>query len=122
MLIGKKLCHFRVESRLLKLQARTVILIGLLVVVPLTAMLTAVPAHAGGPTLVCPPGTPPYVGICTVIGQPDFTTLTAGQPSSPTAIGNPTAVAFDSKGDFWVVDNSNNRVLEYMPPFSTGEA
>jgi len=87
----------------------------------LTAILTAVPAHAGGPTLVCPPG-PPYLGICIVIGQPDFTTLTAGQPSSPTAIGNPTAVAFDSKGDLWAVDTSNNRVLEYKPPFLTGEA
>ena len=90
--------------------------------VPLAAILTAVPAHAGGPTLVCPPGTPPYVGICIVIGQPDFTTLTAGQPSSPTTIGNPTSVAFDSKGDLWVSDNSNNRVLEFEPPFSTGEA
>jgi sugar lactone lactonase YvrE len=105
-----------------KHQGRTVILIGLLAVVPLAAMLTAVPAHAGGSTLVCPPGTPPYVGICMVIGQPDFTTLTAGQSPSPTTIGNPTAVAFDSKGDLWVVDTSNNRVLEYEPPFLGGEA
>jgi sugar lactone lactonase YvrE len=100
----------------LKLQGRTVILIALLVVVPLTAIFTAVPAHAGGPTLAYP------ASISIVIGQPDLTTLTAGQPASPTAIGNPTAVAFDSKGDLWVVDNSNNRVLEYKPPFSTGEA
>ena len=114
--------HSRPESKLLRLRGRTVTLIALLIVVPLSAILAAVPAHAGGPTLVCPPGTPPYVGICLVIGQPDFSTLTAGQPSSPTTIGNPTAVAFDSKGDLWVVDNSNNRVLEYKPPFSTGEA
>ncbi len=87
----------------------------------MTAILTAPPAHASG-ALVCPPGLPPYGGICIVIGQPDFTTLTAGQPSSPTTIGNPTAVAFDSKGNLWVVDTSNNRVLEYAPPFSTGEA
>jgi sugar lactone lactonase YvrE len=100
----------------LKLQGRTVILIALLVVVPLTAIFAAVPAHAGGPTLAYP------ASISIVIGQPDLTTLTAGQPASPTAIGNPTAVAFDSKGDLWVVDNSNNRVLEYKPPFSTGEA
>ncbi len=60
--------------------------------------------------------------MCIVLGQPDFTTVTAGQPSSPTTIGNPTAVAFDSKGDLWVVDSSNNRVLEYEPPFTTGEA
>ncbi len=31
-------------------------------------------------------------------------------------------MAFDSKGDLWIVDSSNNRVLEYAPPFSTGEA
>ncbi len=60
--------------------------------------------------------------MCVEIGQPDFNTMTAGQPPSPTAIGNPTAVAFDSKGDLWAVDASNNRVLEYEPPFSIGEA
>jgi sugar lactone lactonase YvrE len=106
----------------MKLQGRTVVLIGLLVFVPLTAILTASPAHAGGPAPVCYTGLPPYKGICIVIGQPDLTTVTAGQPSSPTSIGNPTAVAFDSKGDLWVVDSSNNRVLEYEPPFTTGEA
>jgi len=31
-------------------------------------------------------------------------------------------VAFDSKGDLWVVDTSNNRVLEYTPPFSVGQS
>ena len=97
----------------MKLPGRTVILIELLVVVPLAAIFAAVPAHAGGsyPS-----------GISIAIGQPDLTTLTAGQPASPTTIGNPTAVVFDSKGDLWVVDNSNNRVLEYTPPFSTGES
>ena len=104
-------------------QSLTVILIGLLVIVPLTVILSASPAHAGGPTALCSPGTlPDYVDICTVIGQPDFNTLTAGQPPSSTTIGNPTALAFDSKGDLWVVDNSNNRVLEYTPPFSLGQS
>lgn len=102
-------------------RVRAVILVGLLVLVPLTVILAAPPAHASG-ALVCPPGLPPYGGICIVIGQPDLTTLKAGQSSSPTTIGNPTTVAFDPKGNFWVVDTSNNRVLEYVPPFSTGEA
>jgi len=62
------------------------------------------------------------LSICTVIGQPDLTALAAGKSPSPTTIGNPTAVAFDSKGDLWVADNSNARVLEYKPPFSTDEA
>ena len=57
-----------------------------------------------------------------VIGQPDFVTVTAGQPSRPTSIGNPTAVAFDSAGNLWVIDTSNDRVLEYKPPFVPGEA
>ena len=107
----------------MKLRGRAIVLIVLLVFVPLTAILTASPAHAGGPyPAACYTSLPPYGHICIVIGQPDFTTLTAGQPPSPTAIGNPTAVAFDSKGDLWVVDSSNNRVLEYEPPFTTGEA
>ena len=29
---------------------------------------------------------------------------------------------FDSSGDLWVADTSNNRVLEFKPPFSTNEA
>jgi sugar lactone lactonase YvrE len=62
------------------------------------------------------------LSICIVIGQPDLTALAAGKPPSATSIGNPTAVAFDSKGDLWVVDNGNDRVLEYKPPFSTDEA
>jgi len=57
-----------------------------------------------------------------VIGQPDLTALAVGRPPSATSIGNPTAVTLDSKGDLWVADNSNARVLEYKAPFSTGEA
>jgi len=105
----------------MRLRGRAVVLIVLLVFVPMTAILTDSPAHAG-PAPVCYTGLPPYRGICIVIGQPDLTTLTVGQAPSPTSIGNPTDVAFDSKGNLWVVDTSNNRVLEYAPPFSTGEA
>ncbi|MDA4123017.1 MAG: NHL repeat-containing protein [Thaumarchaeota archaeon] len=61
------------------------------------------------------------LSICVVIGQESLNTLTSGSPPTSTAIGNPTAVAFDSKGDLWVVDASNDRVLEYAPPFSSGE-
>jgi sugar lactone lactonase YvrE len=103
------------------LQGRTGILIGLLVVVSLAEILTASPAHAGGPTPACPAGTP-YSGICIAIGQPSLMAVTAGKTASPTTIGNPTAVAFDSEGDLWVVDTSNNRVLEFKPSFSTGQA
>jgi sugar lactone lactonase YvrE len=91
---------------------------------PLGAILT-------GPSYVC--AGPPPVGcsqgqiaglvvMCTVIGQPTFANVTAGHSSSPFTIGNPAAVAFDSKGDLWVVDSYNSRVLEYKTPFTTGQA
>jgi len=35
---------------------------------------------------------------------------------------NPSTVAFDRKGDLWVSDSGNERVLEFVPPFSTGMA
>jgi len=66
------------------------------------------------------------------IGQPAgpdaFTTGTPNQclyflsPCGPTAskLFFPTATAFDSAGDLWVADAGNNRVLEYLPPFSNG--
>lgn len=57
-----------------------------------------------------------------MIGQPDLTSVVAGKAPTSTDIGNPTAVAFDSKGDLWVSDSTNNRVLEYTPPLTTGEA
>jgi sugar lactone lactonase YvrE len=34
----------------------------------------------------------------------------------------PTDLAFDAKGDLWVTDYDNNRVVEYEPPFTTGES
>jgi sugar lactone lactonase YvrE len=55
-----------------------------------------------------------------VIGQPGFTTLTPATTS--TGLNTPNGLAFDSSGNLWVVDSSNNRVLEFKAPFSTGEA
>ena len=55
-----------------------------------------------------------------VIGQSNFT---GSNPSSgANGLFEPTGIAFDSKGDLWVVDSANHRVLEYSAPFSTGEA
>ncbi len=34
----------------------------------------------------------------------------------------PDAVTFDGNGDLWVSDGANDRVLEFVPPFSTGMA
>jgi len=55
-----------------------------------------------------------------VIGQSSFTTLDSATTS--TGLSAPTGLAFDSSGNLWVADSSNNRVLEYKAPISTGEA
>ncbi len=54
-----------------------------------------------------------------IIGQPNFTTNTAA--TTQNGLLNPTVGAFDSSGNLWVTDTSNNRVLEYKPPFSNGK-
>jgi sugar lactone lactonase YvrE len=45
-------------------------------------------------------------------------------PGAPSASGicQPSGVSFDPKGNLWVSDYSNSRVLEFVPPFSTGMA
>jgi len=55
-----------------------------------------------------------------VIGQSSFTTLDSATTS--TGLNTPNSLAFDSSGNLWVVDSSNNRVVEYKAPFSTGES
>jgi sugar lactone lactonase YvrE len=55
-----------------------------------------------------------------VLGQTSF----AGNSASATQAGlsTPKYFAFDSAGDLWVADQSNNRVLMFAPPFSNGMA
>ncbi len=48
-----------------------------------------------------------------VIGQPGYTTNTVGSGAS--GLHTPTQAIFDSHGNLWVADQSNNRVLEYVP-------
>ena len=55
-----------------------------------------------------------------VLGQPDFATTTKG--AGATGMTNPNAVFFDSKGNLWVADTGNNRVLEFTAPFTNGQA
>jgi sugar lactone lactonase YvrE len=55
-----------------------------------------------------------------VIGQPNFTTNTATTTS--TGLNEPYYIAFDASGNLWVPDSTNNRVLKYVPPFTTGMA
>ena len=55
-----------------------------------------------------------------VIGQTSFTSGSAA--TSATGLSTPSSVAFDSAGDLWVADAINSRVLEFVPPLSTGMA
>jgi sugar lactone lactonase YvrE len=55
-----------------------------------------------------------------VLGQSDFTSIAAN--TTATNMSGPTGLAFDSHGDLWVAQKSDNRVVEFRPPFSTGMA
>ncbi len=55
-----------------------------------------------------------------VLGQPSF------GPSAPGIGANhlrgPFGIAFNATGALWVGDTNNNRLLTYLPPFSSGES
>lgn len=58
-----------------------------------------------------------------VLGQADFTHghQNGGYSSAHDNNQNsPATILFDSSGNLWVSDSGNNRVLEYVPPFSNG--
>jgi sugar lactone lactonase YvrE len=58
-----------------------------------------------------------------VIGQTSFTARMCNQGFSPTPTAGrlctPTGDTIDGAGDLWVVDDGNNRVLEFHAPFTT---
>lgn len=53
-----------------------------------------------------------------VLGQADFTS--SGYATSATQLDYPVKATADSSGNLWVADCDNNRVVEYMAPFSNG--
>ena len=53
-----------------------------------------------------------------VLGQGVFTSSAAA--TTRTGMRAPTEVAFNQAGDLWVADSSNNRILEFAPPFHNG--
>jgi len=61
-----------------------------------------------------------------VIGQPDFFHTTINYPTNlgttPNAQGldSPTSIAVDSKGNLYVADSFNSRVLRFPAPFASG--
>ena len=67
--------------------------------------------------------TPPFtngMAASLVLGQPSFTAFAKATTAS--GLSYPTELSFDSAGNLWLVDQGNNRVLEYKPPFVSGEA
>jgi sugar lactone lactonase YvrE len=57
-----------------------------------------------------------------VLGQPDFVTGAANPTPDSHSMIMPTGAAFDQAGAFWISDTSNNRMLQFVPPFSNGMA
>jgi hypothetical protein len=59
-----------------------------------------------------------------VLGQADFihTSANQGAAAGSNTISNALGAAFDIFGNLWVADSSNNRVLEFVPPFTTNMA
>ncbi len=64
---------------------------------------------------------PPFtngMNASVVLGQYNFNTSYVGTNQS--SFDGPNRIAFDAHGDLWVADTWNDRVLEFVPPFSTG--
>lgn len=57
-----------------------------------------------------------------VLGQPDFASGAASFTANDHSLDLPDGIAFDQNGAVWVADSSNNRVLQFAPPFSNGMA
>jgi sugar lactone lactonase YvrE len=53
-----------------------------------------------------------------VIGQPDF--VSSNPATTQSGLSFPAGVAVDKAGDLFVSERSNNRILEFVPPFSNG--
>ncbi|HTP33569.1 MAG TPA: hypothetical protein VMJ75_15425 [Candidatus Acidoferrales bacterium] len=78
-----------------------------------------VTAPADNRVLVFPPGSTLGGPAKSVLGQSDFTTTTANTGAnplaSPNSLSGPSDVKVDQSGNVFVVDTSNNRVLEFPP-------
>jgi len=57
-----------------------------------------------------------------VLGQPDFSNPNPVCAVTQSGLCFPADVAFDQGGNIWVADQGANRVLEYKPPFTTGQS
>jgi sugar lactone lactonase YvrE len=55
-----------------------------------------------------------------VLGQSSFTTSVCNAPPTTVGMCSPAGLAFDSKGNLFVSDVNNARVMMFSPPFSIG--
>ncbi len=55
-----------------------------------------------------------------VLGQPNLTS--GGKGSGANQLNGLQEITFDGSGDLWVADYNNNRVVEFVPPFSDGQS
>lgn len=81
-------------------------------------ILEFVPPFSSGMSATLELGFPPSVGM-------NSPTPFANQPCAPPSASSfcgPEALTFDAHGNLWVTDLENNRVLEFVPPFSSGMA
>ncbi len=68
--------------------------------------------------------TPPFLigeSASLVLGQENFSSDNCGNPTLNN-LCDPQGIAFDSSGNLYIADNSNNRILEFKPPFTDGES
>jgi DNA-binding beta-propeller fold protein YncE len=67
---------------------------------------------------------PPFtngMNASAVLGQPDFTSSAPANSSfSPNGMNQPFGLAFDSSGNLLAADATDNRVIEFVGPFSNG--
>jgi len=52
-----------------------------------------------------------------VLGQPDFLSTAADNPTMRTGLDSPSAIAVDKSGNVYVLDAGNNRILRFPKPF-----
>ena len=68
---------------------------------------------------------PPFsVGMAAslMLGQPGFNNGACSGTASASSLCYPSDLTFDASGDLWVVDDNENRVLEFKPPFGSGQS
>ena len=73
---------------------------------------------AANRVLIYAPPVTDHKSASIVIGQPDF--VSSNPATTQNGLSFPAGVAVDKAGNLFVSERSNNRILEFVPPFSNG--